>query len=135
MNETLEGLLDRICVVYLDDILIYSRNPEEHTEHVRQVLERLEAHGLYIKLSKCEFDVQRVDFLGYVISTSGVSMEQDRVTTIKDWPTPSSFHDVQVFLGFANFYRRFVEAYSRIVRPLTGLMKGSKNGKKAGPLE
>jgi hypothetical protein len=84
MNEILEGLLDRICVVYLDDILIYSRDPKEYTKHMRQVLERLEAYGLYIKLSKCEFDVQRVDFLRYVISTSGISIEQDRVTTIKD---------------------------------------------------
>ena len=77
MNKTLDSLLDYICVVYLDNILIYSKNPEEYTEYVRQVLERLQAYSLYAKLSKCYFDTTEVDFLRYIVSTNGVSIEKD----------------------------------------------------------
>jgi hypothetical protein len=135
MNETLEGLVDRICVVYLDDILVYSELEEEHTSHVQQVLERLRSANLYVKLQKCEFNTTSVDFLGYVVSVDGVTMENDRVAAIAEWPTPKTFREVQVFLGFANFYRRFIENYSRIVGSLTGLMKGAKAGKQTGPFQ
>jgi predicted DNA-binding protein YlxM (UPF0122 family) len=132
INEALTGLVDIICVAYLDDILIYSANPEDHKDHVRQVLQRLRENGLYAKLSKCEFSTDRVEFLGFVITTEGVVMEPSRVDTIRDWPNPTSFREVQVFLGFANFYRRFVRDYSKIARPLTSLLKGSVKGKKHG---
>lgn len=132
MNETLAGLLDTICVVYLDDILVFSKNPAEHKRHVGMVLERLRAHGLYAKLSKCEFNVAEVDFLGYVISANGVAMEKDRITSISEWPEPASVKEVQVFLGFANFYRRFIEGYSRIVHPITNLLKTTQNATKPG---
>ena len=112
MNKMLDSLLDYICVVYLDDILIYSKNPEEHIEYVRQMLERLQAYSLYAKLLKCYFDTTKVDFLRYVVSTNGVSIEKDQVSAIIGWPTPNLFREVQVFLGFANFYRRFVKVYS-----------------------
>jgi hypothetical protein len=75
-----------------------------------------------------------VAFLGYTVSTAGVSMDRSRVAIVEDWPTPTTFREVQVFLGFANFYRRFIKQYSKIVAPLTALSKGAKNGKKAGPL-
>ena len=130
MNEALRDLLDDICIVYLDDILVYSSEPEKHDDHVRLVLERLRSYGLYVKLSKCEFDKDLVDFLGYVVSTTDVSMEKDRVATIQGWPTPKSIKDLQVFLGFANFYRRFISHYSAIARPLTSVLKGQ--GKKPG---
>jgi hypothetical protein len=133
INRAMAGLLDVICVVYLDDILIYSRDPKEHAKHVRMVLERLRAFRLYAKLSKCRFNSSEVSFLGFRISTDGVSMEPDRVATIMDWPTPESFNEVQVFLGFANFYRRFIEGYSRVTRHLTDLLKGSVKGRKTGP--
>ena len=132
INETLAGLVDVICIVYLDDILIYSANPEEHKKHVKQVLQRLREHGLYAKASKCVFSTQEVDFLGYIINTEGVVMEPSRVEAIQNWPTPTSYREVQVFLGFANFYRRFIHDYSTIVRPLTGLLKGSVRGRKSG---
>jgi hypothetical protein len=132
INEALAGLLDVFCVVYLDDILIFSDNVAEHADHVRQVLERLRRHQLYVKLSKCEFSTDRVEFLGFVVSTTGVSMEESRVSAIKEWPVPQSFRDVQVFLGFANFYRRFIHRYSHHAAPLTSLLKGAKNGKKTG---
>lgn len=133
MNETLAGLVDITCVVYLDDILIYSSNETDHITHVKEVLQRLRDNNLYAKMSKCEFHTTKVDFLGYVITNEGVAMEQDRVEAIADWPTPKTFREVQVFLGFANFYRRFIGSYSRIAEPLTGLMKGSQKGKQTGP--
>ena len=129
INHALVGLVDVTCVVYLDDILIYSEDPEQHTAAVRSVLERLDQHQLYVNLDKCEFDTERVEFLGFVISPDGVSMEESRVTAIKEWPTPKSVREVQVFLGFANFYRRFIYAYSRVAKGLTDLLKG---GDKAG---
>jgi hypothetical protein len=135
MNETLSGLIDHICVVYLDDILIYSAMEAEHPGHVRSVLERLRACQLYAKASKCEFHTTKVDFLGYVLTAEGVAMEQSRVDSVRDWPTPKTYREVQVFLGFANFYRRFIANFSGIARPLTSLLKGSNKGKKTGLFE
>ena len=133
INRALTGLVDVTCIVYLDDILIYSSSPEEHRRHVAEVLERLRKHGLYAKLSKCRFNTETVEFLGFVIGPEGTAMEKSRVKTIQEWPEPCSFHDVQVFLEFANFYRRFIANYSRIAAPLTSMLVGSKNGKKSGP--
>lgn len=133
INEALKGLLDDICVAYMDDILIYSTDPEEHERHVRLVLERLRKYKLYVKLSKCEFNTQQVDFLGYRVGTDGVSMDPSRVTAIEEWPTPKSFRDIQVFLGFANFYRGFIHKYSKVVAPITDLLQGMVAGKKSGP--
>jgi hypothetical protein len=133
MNETLEGLVDTICVVYLDDILIYSQKEEEHANHIREVLGRLREANLYVKLSKCKFNTKKVSFLGYTVTTEGVAMESDQVAAIAEWPTPKTYREVQVFLGFANFYRRFVKSYSSVVAPMTGLMKGAKAGKQTGP--
>ena len=135
INRALAGLVDVTCVVYLDDILIYSAEPAEHWGHVKQVLERLRQFSLYANLKKCQFYTGRVEFLGFIVTTDGVAMDQERVSTIKEWPRPKSYRDVQVFLGFANFYRRFIQGYSTIAAPLTGLLKGSKEGKKAGKLE
>ena len=133
INKSLAGLLDHFCVVYLDNILIYSNSKEEHLDHVRQVLLRLRRFRLYANPKKCEFFTTQVEFLGFIVSTSGVTMDQSRVDTIQTWPVPRSFHDVQVFLGFVNFYRRFIHRYSQIATPLTDLLQGSKDGVKAGP--
>ena len=135
INKSLIGLIDQFCVVYLDDILIYSETPEEHIRHVKQVLERLRRASLFVSLKKCEFFTTEVEFLGFIVSTDGVSMDKRRVAAIQEWPKPKSYHDVQVFLGFVNFYRRFIHHYSQIAGPLTGLLKGSENGRKAGQLE
>ena len=134
INKALRGYADIFCVVYLDDILIYSETPELHREHVRKVLERLRQFQLYANLKKCVFSTTQVEFLGFIVSTAGVAMDQRRVTTITEWPTPKTFRDIQVFLGFCNFYRRFIHRYSKIASPLTSLLKGSKDGKKVGPL-
>jgi transposase InsO family protein len=134
INHTLRNLVDGFCIVYLDDILVFSRSEEEHTEHLRQVCDRLREAELYAKPSKCQFYQREMEFLGFVIDPEGVRMDPGRVKTISEWKNspPQSFKDVQVLLGFCNFYRRFIQGYSRLAQPLTSLMKGSKNGKKTG---
>ena len=135
INKALRGLIDVTCVVYLDDILIYSSDPADHWRHVREVLQRLKDYQLYVNLKKCQFATTEVEFLGFVVSTEGVRMDEERIRTIKEWPTPETYRELQVFLGFVNFYRRFIYRYSKIAGPLTGLLKGSKGGKKSGPFE
>jgi hypothetical protein len=94
INKALAGYLDEFCVVYLDDILIYSKTTEEHTKHVRLVLERLRNYVLYANPKKYKFYTDKVEFLSFVVSDKGVLMDQERVATIKDWPEPKSFRDV-----------------------------------------
>ena len=132
IHRALRGLIDVTCIVYLDDILIFSQDLESHQRAVREVLARLRKWALYAKRSKCHFHVSEVEFLGYIVGNRGVRMDASRVATVAEWPIPKSFHDVQVFLGFANFFRRFIYGYSRIARPLTGLLVGSVKGKKRG---
>ena len=122
-NDCLRDFLDIFCVVYLDDVLIFSDTLEEHVAHVKRVLSRLREYGLTCKLSKCEFHVTSVSFLGFIISPDGISMEPDRVVAIAEWPIPTSVQDVQIFLGFANFYRRFIEGYSRITSSISTLLR------------
>ena len=93
-----------ICVIYLDDILVYLEEKERHRADVCQVLRRLREYKLYANLKKCEFLVDKVEFLGFIISTSGVSMDPSRVSAIAEWPEPLTLRELQVFLGFANFY-------------------------------
>src|SRR5438045_7643130 len=130
INEALSGLLDVFCVVYLDDILIYSQAGESHEDHVWQVLERLWQYKLYANLKKCTFSATSIEYLGFIVGTEGVSMDPDRVTTVTEWPRPTSFTEVQQFLGFANFYRQSIFQYSKVVAPITDLLKGSESGKK-----
>ena len=122
-NDIFRDFLDIFTIVYLDDILIYSKTQEEHDVHVRQVLQRLREYGLYAKLEKCCFDRNEVEFLGYVVSPKGISMDPTKVQTVLEWQTPCSVRDVQCFLGFANFYRKFIKNYSDIVFPLTQLTR------------
>ena len=121
MNEVFKDLLDMCIVVYLDDILIYSETPDEHLSHVREVLRRLRAHNLYAKVEKCTFNVDTTDFLGFIVGPDGLRMDNAKIQVIRDWPTPRRVKDVQSFLGFANFYRRFIASYSDITIPLTRL--------------
>jgi hypothetical protein len=123
MNDTFREFLDEFLVVYLDDLLIYSNNLKEHKEHVRRVLERLREAGLFLKPSKCQFHVQEVEFLGFIVGNDGVKMDPAKVESITSWPIPKSPHDVRMFLGLANFYRRFIRGFSGLATPLTRLLK------------
>ena len=120
MNEV-SDLIDVSVIVYLDDILIYSNNLAEHRKHVKEVLRQLRKHGLFARANKCKFHAERVEYLGYILSPEGLSMDQAKVKTIQDWPEPRKVRDIQSFLSFANFYQRFVFNYSDIVVPLTRL--------------
>ena len=121
MNEILKEFLDRGVVVYMDDILIYTKTVTEHRLLLSKVMARLIQHGLAADIEKCVFEASPVEFLGYVIGANGVEMSPEKVKAILEWETPKTVTDVRSFLGFANFYRRFVEGYSRIAIPLTHL--------------
>jgi len=123
MNDIFSDLLDVCIVVYLDDILIYSDNITQHWKHVKEVLKRLQKAGLYTKAEKCEFHLDSVEYLGYVLSPSGLTMSNAKVKTIQEWPEPKKVKDIQSFLGFANFYRHFIFNYSNIVILLTCLTR------------
>ncbi|KIN98938.1 hypothetical protein M404DRAFT_30906 [Pisolithus tinctorius Marx 270] len=123
INSIFADMLDVCVVVYLDDILIYSQDMESHREHVKEVLRCLRKHGLYAKPEKCKFHSDSVEYLGYVLSPSGLTMSAEKVQAVRDWPEPRKVRDIQSFLGFANFYRRFINNYSDIVVPLTRLTR------------
>ena len=123
MNDTFREFLDEFLIVYLDDLLIYSDTLAEHKVHVRRVMEKLHDAGLFLKPSKCQFHVQEVAFLGFIVGPSGVKMDPSKVSAIITWPTPKSIHDIRVFLGLANFYRRFIKRFSRVALPITSLLK------------
>lgn len=123
MNRLFRDLLDKYVVVFIDDILIYSKTPEEHDQHLREVLCRLRDSHFYCKQSKCELWKSEVTFLGHVVSSEGVRMEQAKVNAVKDWPTPKDVSEVRSFLGLAGYYRRFVRRFAHIAAPLTNLLE------------
>lgn len=125
MNNILRPYLDRFVVVYLDDILIYSKTAEEHLEHMDKVLSILEQHQLYAGLDKCVFGLNEVDFLGHVVGDEGIKPDPKKVEAVKSWPTPKNVHDVRSFLGLTGYYRRFVKHYAHKALPLTELTKGN----------
>ena len=107
----------------LDDVIIYSADPVLHVHHVRQILQILRENQLYAKIEKCEFDKDRMTFVGYMVSSSGIGMDPAKVSSVLDWPVPKTVKDVQSFLGFANFYRKFILGYSTLTSPLTDLTR------------
>lgn len=115
-------------------MLIYSENEEEHAENVNRVLRQLRERELHLDLDKCEFNVRSVKYLGLIVGTDGIKMDPEKVEAILSWETPSSVKDVQAFLGFANFYRRFIHNFSQVARPLAEMTKGehftTRNGRK-----
>ena len=123
LNDVLRECLDTVVVIYLDDILIYSQDKATHTADVRRVLQLLSDAQLQVNLEKCEFGVEKVEFLGYIISPEGVSMDPAKVAVITSWAVPTCVRDIQVFLGFANFYRRFIKNFSKLVGPMTRFLK------------
>jgi hypothetical protein len=118
MNDIFRDLLDKCVIVYLDDILIYSRTPEEHEANVREVLNRLRKHQLYAKASKCSFNVTEVEYLGHIINNEGVKPNPKLIDAIVTFPQPTIVKQLQSFLGLANYYRKFVKNFSKLALPL-----------------
>jgi len=121
MNRIFHAYFDRFVVVFIDDILIYSKSEEEHAEHLKIVLQVLKEKKLYAKLSKCEFWLNEVSFLGHVISDSGIAVDPSKVDAVSQWETPKSVTEIRSFLGLAGYYRRFIEGFSKLTLPLTQL--------------
>jgi len=123
MNHVLSDVLDVGVIAYMDDILIYAKTEEEHDRLVKDVLNRLQQKGLTVSPEKCVWKTDEVEFLGYVVGSSGIKMSTTKVDAVLSWKAPNSVTEVQSFLGFANFYQRFIKDYSKVARPLTELMK------------
>lgn len=123
INNVLRKYLDHFVVVYLDDILVYSKTYEDHVQHVRKVLQALKDANMRIKPEKTEFHKTEIKFLGYVVSREGLKMEKGKIEAVTSWPKPTTVKEVQSFLGFANFYRQFIQDYSKITAPLTQMTR------------
>ena len=123
MNSIFHDLSDRCVVVFLDDILIYSKDEKQHIKDVELVLARLQQHNLKVKLAKCEFNQRRIVFLGHVIDSEGIHVEEENIRKVRDWTTPRCVKHVQGFLGLANYYRKFIHRFAEIASPLTDLLK------------
>jgi hypothetical protein len=118
--------LDKFVVVFINDILVYSRSQEEHKENLHLALQQLREHRLYAKLSKCEFWMKQVALLGHVISKGGISVDPSKVQDVLSWSAPTSVGDIRSFLGLAGYYRRFIERFSKISKPMTELLEKDK---------
>ena len=123
INDCIRDYLDIFCTAYLDDILIYSNTLEEHQVHVYKVLEALRQQGVLLKPEKCEFHTQSTKYLGLIIESGGIKMDPKKIETIKNWAIPRKVKDIQAFLGFSNFYRRFIYGFSALAQPLTKLTR------------
>ncbi|GKC74636.1 putative reverse transcriptase domain-containing protein [Tanacetum coccineum] len=121
MNRVCKPYLDKFVIVFIDDILIYSRNEKEHEEHLKTILELLKKEELYAKFSKCEFWINTVKFLGHVIDSSGIHVDPAKIEAVKNWASPTTPSEIRQFLGLAGYYRRFIEGFSKIAKPMTEL--------------
>jgi hypothetical protein len=115
--------LDKFVVVFIDDILVYSKNEDEHNMHLHIVLQRLRDHRLYAKFSKCDFWLREIKFLGHTISQDGIAVDPEKVQEVMDWKPPTTVRQIRSFLGLAGYYRRFIPDFSRIAKPMTELLK------------
>ncbi|XP_024969712.1 uncharacterized protein LOC112509072 [Cynara cardunculus var. scolymus] len=123
MNRVFKDCVDEFVIVFIDDILIYSKSRKQHDQHLQIVLETLRTKKLYAKLSKCEFWLDQVSFLGHVISAKGVKVDPAKIETVTYWSRPTNVSEVRGFLGLVGYYRRFVEGFSKISLPLTRLLR------------
>ena len=126
-QRLMESCLDELhlnwCIIYLDDIIVFSRTPEEHLHRLKAVFEKLRAAGLKLKPSKCEFFKQEIKYLGHVVSKEGVSADPDKIKSVTEWPQPTTATEVRSFLGFVSYYRRFIPNFSKIAKPLNKLLQ------------
>jgi hypothetical protein len=126
MNKVFMEYLDKFVVVLIDDILIYSKDDMEHEKHLRLIMEKLREHKLYEKFSKCEFWMNKVGFLGHIVSVEGVVVDPSKVASVTEWESPKNVGDIQSFLSLAGYYRRFIENFSKIAKPMTEVLKKHK---------
>jgi hypothetical protein len=129
MNKVFMEYLDRFVVVFIDDILIYSQSDSDHEEHLRLVLQKLRDNQLYAKFSKCEFWIDKVPFLGHIISNGGIVVDPAKVKEIMEWRVPTTVTKIRSFLGLAGYYRRFIEGFSKIAKPMTSLLEKGREFK------
>jgi hypothetical protein len=127
MNKLFMEYLYKFVVVFIDDILIFSKTEEEHEKHLRMVLEKLRSNQLYAKFSKCEFWLTEVAFLGHVISAGGISVDPSKVKDVLNWMPPTNASEIHSFLGLAGSYRRFIKDFSKIAKPMTRLLEKNKD--------
>jgi hypothetical protein len=126
MNKVFMKYLDKFMVVFIDDILILSKNDEEHNEHLHLVFQQLRENQLYAKLNKCEFWLKEVSFLGHIISEGGISVDPSKVKDVLSWNTLQNVLDIISFLGLAGYYRRFIKGFSKIFKPMIELLEKGK---------
>ena len=127
MNKVFMEYLDKFVVVFIDDILVFSKTKEEHPKHLRLVLQKLREHKLYAKHSKCEFWLEEVSFLGHVVSNGGIAVDLSKVKDVLNWKPPTDVSEIRSFLGLAGYYHRFIEGFSKLAKPMTALLE--KNSK------
>ena len=134
INKILAKKLNIFIIVYLDDILIYTKDPGQgHVKAVRWVLDILRRHRLFANLKKYQFHKNKVCFLSYIVLAQRVRIEDKQIEAVKNWPEPTLVTDIQVFIGFANFYQRFIQDFSRIAAPLTSMLKTTRLSKESAP--
>nr|GEX79722.1 putative reverse transcriptase domain-containing protein [Tanacetum cinerariifolium] len=121
MNRVCKPYLDKFMIVFIDDILIYSKNEQEHGEHLKLILELLKRNKLYAKFSKCDFWIPKVQFLGHMIDSRGIHVDPAKIESIKDWASPKTPTEIRQFFGLIGYYRRFIEGFSKIAKPMTKL--------------
>jgi hypothetical protein len=129
MNKVFMEYLDKFVVMFIDDILVYSRSEEEHEEHLHLVLQKLQDHRLYAKLSKYEFWLKQVAFLGHIISKGGISVDSSKIHDVLSWNVPTSVGEIHSVLGLIGYYRRFIEGFLKISKPMTELLEKDKKFK------
>jgi hypothetical protein len=129
MNKVFMEYLDQFVVVFIDDILIYSPNEETHEDHLRLVLQKLRDNQLYVKFLKCDFWLKEVAFLGHIVTDGGIKVDPEKISEILNWKQPKDASKIRSFLGLAGYYRRFIEGFSKLVKPLTSLLEKGKEFK------
>ncbi|KAI3725001.1 hypothetical protein L1987_64772 [Smallanthus sonchifolius] len=127
MNRVCKPYLDKFVIVFIDDILIYSKTKSDHEQNLKLVLDLLRKEQLYAKFSKCEFWLKEVQFLGHIVNEKGIHVDPAKIEAVKNWSTPKTPTEVRSFLGLAGYYRRFISNFSKIVVPLTALTHKGKH--------
>ena len=125
MNSIFRNYIGKFELVYLDDILIFSKNPQEHAQHLRIVLDILRQHKSCAKMPKCEFNKPELQFLGHIVGRQGIRMDPSKTAVIAEWPLPKNAHELTSFLGLANYFRKHVQGFSKLVGPLTDLLRSN----------